>query len=129
MVSLDGDDYKKVLDCNSPITNAVIENYRVWTKSGNMNESQVGSRSSTLFDTVAIYLAMKRDFVEMERLGIRVTNDGFTAIDGKGKKINCATNWKNLGAYEDFLVERLTSQAIPAPTGNIGGQPADANGK
>jgi inosine-uridine nucleoside N-ribohydrolase len=128
-VVLHGDKYKKVRDCNSPITKMIIENYRVWTKSGNMNESQVGSRSSTLFDTVAIYLAMKRDFVEMERLGIRVTNDGFTAIDGKGKKINCATNWKNLGAYEDFLVERLTSQAIPAPTGNIGGQPADANGK
>jgi inosine-uridine nucleoside N-ribohydrolase len=38
MVTLDGDDYKKVLDCNSPITRAVIENYRVWLKSGNMNE-------------------------------------------------------------------------------------------
>ena len=64
----------------------VIENYRVWSKSGNMNEAQVDSRSSTLFDTVAIYLAMKRDFVEMEKLGIRVTNDGYTAIDGKAKE-------------------------------------------
>jgi inosine-uridine nucleoside N-ribohydrolase len=118
-VSLHGDKYKKVRDCNSPVAKAVIENYRVWTKSGNMNEAQVGSRSSTLFDTVAIYLAMKRDFVEMEKLGIRVTDDGYTAIDGKGKKINCATNWKNIGAYEDFLVERLTT-----PVGT-----ADANGR
>jgi len=108
-VSLHGDKYKKVLDCNSPITKAIIDNYREWTKSGNMNESQVGSRSSTLFDTVAIYLAMKQDLVKMEKLGIRVTDDGYTAIDSKAKKINCATNWKNIGAYEDFLVERLTS--------------------
>jgi inosine-uridine nucleoside N-ribohydrolase len=114
MVSLAGDDYKKVLDRNSPITNAVIENYRVWTKSGNMNEAQAGSRSSTLFDTVAIYLAMKRDLVEMVKLGIRVTDDGYTVIDGKAKKINCAMKWKNLGAFEDLLVGRLISPVSPA---------------
>jgi hypothetical protein len=57
---------------------------------------------------VAIYLAMKSDFLEMERLGISVTDDGYTAIDDNAKKINCATNWKNIGAFEDFLVERLT---------------------
>jgi inosine-uridine nucleoside N-ribohydrolase len=118
-VTLRGDKYRKVLDCNNPVAKTVIENYRVWTKSGNMNEAQVSSRSSTLFDTVAIYLAMKRDFVEMEKLGIRVTDDGYTAIDGKAKKINCATNWKNIGAYEDFLVERLTT-----PVGTAG-----ANGR
>jgi inosine-uridine nucleoside N-ribohydrolase len=118
-VTLRGDKYRKVRDCNSPITKVIIDNYRAWTKSGNMNESQVGSRSSTLFDTVAIYLAMKRDLVEMEKLGIRVTDDGYTAIDNKAKKINCATNWKNLGAFEDFLVERLTR-----PVGT-----ADANGR
>jgi hypothetical protein len=53
----------------------------------------------------------------MEKLGIRVTNSGYTAIDDKSKKIDCATDWKNMGAYEDFLVERLT-----APMGT-----ADAN--
>ncbi|MGD0571425.1 MAG: nucleoside hydrolase [Sedimentisphaerales bacterium] len=109
-VVLQGDKYRKVLDCNSPITKAIIENYYVWTKSGNMNEAQVGSRSSTLFDTVAIYLAMSHDLLEMENLGIRVTDDGRTVIDGKAKKINCATKWKNLNAFEDFLVARLTTR-------------------
>ena len=109
LVTLRGEKYRKVRDCNSPITKTIIENYRVWTKSGNMNEAQVGSRSSTLFDTVAIYLAMRRDFTAMEKLGIRVTDDGYTVIDGKAKKINCATSWKNIGAYEDFLVGRLTT--------------------
>jgi inosine-uridine nucleoside N-ribohydrolase len=119
MVTLDGDDYKKVLDCNSPITKAVIENYRVWLKSGNMNEAQAGSRSSTLFDTVAIYLAMSHDLLKMENLGIRVTDDGMTAIDGKSKKINCAIEWKNLGDFENFLAERLTKSAIAAEANGI----------
>jgi inosine-uridine nucleoside N-ribohydrolase len=116
MVSLDGNDYKKVMDCNSPITKAVVENYRVWLKSGNMNEAQAGSRSSTLFDTVAIYLAMKHDLLEMETIEIRVTDDGYTAIDNKAKKVNCAMEWKNLAAYENFLVERLTTPITAADT-------------
>jgi hypothetical protein len=98
----------------------VIENYRAWAIKGKINEAQVESRSSTLFDTVAIYLAMmKRDFVVMEKLGIRVTNSGYTAIDGKAKKIDCATDWKNVGAYEDFLVERACSvSTADAASGN-----------
>ncbi|MCJ7729121.1 MAG: nucleoside hydrolase [Sedimentisphaerales bacterium] len=108
LVVLKRDKYKKVLDSASPMAKAVIENYRVWAKSGGMNEADVNVKSSTLFDTVAIYLAMRNDLLKMENLGIRVTDDGFTAIDEKARKINCATNWENLGAFEDFLVERLT---------------------
>lgn len=133
MVSLDGDDYKKVLDCNSPIIKAVIENYRVWAKSGNINEAQADTRSTTLFDTVAVYLATSHDLLETQTIGIRVTDDGRTVIDGKAKKINCAMKWKDLGAFESFLVERLTAPAIPAPTSDTAGQPAvapaDANSK
>jgi inosine-uridine nucleoside N-ribohydrolase len=119
MVSLNGDDYKKVLDCNSPITNIVIENYRVWTKSGNAYGAQAGARSTTLFDTVAIYLAMSHDFVEMENLGIRVTDDGRTVIDNKAKKINCAMKWKNLDAFEKLLVERLTKPLAVAEANGV----------
>jgi inosine-uridine nucleoside N-ribohydrolase len=112
LVVLKGDKYKKVLESNDPIAKAVIENYRVWLKSGKMNEADVNVKSSTLFDTVAVYLAMGSDLLEMENLGIRVTNDGLTAIDEKTKKINCATKWKNLDAFENFLVERLTSPVM-----------------
>lgn len=112
LVVLKRDKYKKVLESNDPIAKAVIDNYRVWLKSGNMNQADVNVKSSTLFDTVAVYLAMSSDLLEMENLGIRVTNDGMTAIDEKAKKVNCATKWKNLGAFEDFLVERLTSPVV-----------------
>jgi len=122
IVQLKGEKYQKVLKANSPLTRALMENYRIWKKgwiaeeNRDLSEAEVGKRadeqvntgSSKLFDTVAIYLAMRSDLVQMEYLGIRVTDDGYTVIDEKAKKINCATKWNNLDAFEDFLVERLT---------------------
>ncbi len=109
LVILKGEKYKKVLDSNNTLAKVVIENYREWLKSDKkMNAADINSRSSTLFDTVAVYLAIKTDLLEMENLGITVTNNGMTAIDENARKVNCATKWKDIRAFEDFLVERLT---------------------
>jgi inosine-uridine nucleoside N-ribohydrolase len=122
IVQLKGQKYQKVLKRNSPLTRALIENYRAWYKQGILNqnkdlsqaevnkrvEQKLNSSSTTLFDTVGIYLAMSTELVKMEKLGVRVTDDGYTRIDENAKMINCATEWKDLGAFEDFLVERLT---------------------
>lgn len=122
IVQLKGGKYQKVLRKNSPLTRALIANYHAWYRQGliSQDKSLIGAElnrkinqklhlsSSTLFDTVAIYLAMSTELVRMEELGIRVTDDGHTKIDEDAKVINCATEWKNLGAFEDFLVERLT---------------------
>jgi inosine-uridine nucleoside N-ribohydrolase len=119
IVHLTGQKYQKVLKANTPLTNALIENYRAWYKQGIRNkdlseeelnkrvDQQVNSRSTTLFDTVGIYLGMTEKLVKMEKLGIKVTDDGYTRIDKNAKVINCATEWKDLGAFEDFLVDRL----------------------
>lgn len=39
----------------------------------------------------------------------RVTDDGFTIRDDQAKQMNVAMAWKNLGAFEDLQVERLTN--------------------
>jgi len=44
----------------------------------------------------------------MEKLGIRVTDDGYTVVDEGAKIIRCAMDWKDLPAFESFLVQRLT---------------------
>jgi inosine-uridine nucleoside N-ribohydrolase len=108
IVRLEGDKYKEVFESNKPLARAVIGNYRAWLKSQGWEEAQADVASSTLYDTVAVYLAVSTKLVKMERLPILVTDDGYTAIDDKGKAINCATDWKNLGEFEDFLVRRLT---------------------
>jgi len=122
IVDLTGEKYQRVLQRNSPLTAALMENYRAWYGQGLIDENknldqaelnkrlarQVDTRSTTLFDTVAIYLAMSSQLVKIERLPIKVTDDGYTRIDPGGKAVNCATEWKDLGAFQDFLVSRLT---------------------
>ena len=103
LVHLKGEKYRAVYECQDPIIRALIENYRVWAKYSPQSEQ----RSSTLFDTVAVYLAFCDELLVMEKLGVRVTDDGYTVIDENAKIINCAMSWKDLPAYEDFLVKRL----------------------
>ncbi len=104
------------------MTAALIENYRAWHKQGLRNsnkdmseaelnkrtDQKINSSSSTLFDTVAIYLAMTSELVKMEKLPIKVDDEGYTRIDDSGKVMRCATEWKDLGAFEDYMVDRLT---------------------
>jgi len=104
LVRLRGDKYRRVAECSDPVTKAVIENYRIWSKAGD----KPLDASSVLFDTVAVYLSFSTDLVNVERLPIRVTDDGFTRIDPQGKPMDCAMSWKDLGAFEDLLVARLT---------------------
>ena len=121
LVVLDGDKYQKVLKKDSPITKALIENYRVWYKNGlkdrkdldeagvnRLVDEKLNSSSTTLFDTVAIYLATSTQLAQMERLPIRITDDGFTRVENGAKMVNCAVKWKDLDGYESWLVERLT---------------------
>ena len=46
---------------------------------------------------------------ELESLGIEVTDDGFTRINDQAKAIRVATEWRDLPAFTDLLVERLTA--------------------
>jgi inosine-uridine nucleoside N-ribohydrolase len=122
IVQLKGQKYQAVLKRDSALTRALIENYRAWLRQGllieqkDLSEAELNKRvdqklnssSTTLFDTVAAYLAMSTDLVKMEKLPIRVTDDGYTRIEQGAKVISCATEWKDLGAFEDLLVSRLT---------------------
>ncbi len=122
LVRLKGDKYQKVRKANSPMARALMENYRAWHKQGLRNsnkdmseaelnkrtDQRINSSSSTLFDTVAIYLAMTSELVKMEKLPIKVDDEGYTRIDDSGKVMRCATAWKDLGAFEDYMVDRLT---------------------
>jgi len=114
IVRLQGKKYAKVRDSNDPLLAALIENYRLWRKTSTPHEQPQGKKdeaSSTLFDTVAVYLAFANDLCKMETLPIRVTDEGMTVVDTEAKKMQVATQWKNLAAFEDLLVERLTGNA------------------
>ena len=97
--------FKKLTASNDPLVKALIENYRIWAKNDKVDAS------STLFDTVAVYLALPgpKSLCEMEELRIKVTGDGMTVIDPAGAKMSVATQWKDLDGYRDLLLKILLS--------------------
>jgi inosine-uridine nucleoside N-ribohydrolase len=109
-IALTGEKYQRVLQSTDPIAKAIIENYRLWATARGMGSPEgFPTRSTTLFDVVAVYLAFNQDWCGMETLGIRVTDDGFTIEDPKAKQMRVAMTWKNLPALEDLLMQRLTN--------------------
>lgn len=110
IIHLKGDRYAKVHGCQSPGAKALMENYRIWTiaqtKRGNKMPDPT-QRSSTLFDTVAVYLGYSEELLKMETLKLTVTDDGFTKIDERGVPVRCAMAWTNLDAFEEHLTERI----------------------
>ncbi len=116
LVTLAGARYAAVRDCADPLTRAVVENYRIW---GRSFAAPVEERSSVLYDTVAVYLAFPQDLLAMERLRVRVTDDGLTLIDSAGREVSCARAWRDLSAFEDLVVARLSGTA-PRAAGGYG---------
>lgn len=110
LVVLDGENYRRIHDSNDPWLDALVENYKVWLPSAlYMDPGTDPARiSSTLFDTVAVYLVAEQDLVDMQDLPLRVTDDGYTVIDeSNGRIVHCAIAWKDLPAFEKRLTDIL----------------------
>ncbi|HVO11439.1 MAG TPA: nucleoside hydrolase [Vicinamibacteria bacterium] len=111
-VSLDGERYRRLLASTDPLAKAVMENYRLWCPHVDWcTKDQAATRSTTLFDTVAVYLAFAHDLVAVERLGVRVGDDGMTVPDATARPLGWATSWKDLDGFRDLLTDRLTGGA------------------
>jgi len=114
LVQLKGERYGLIRDSQDPLVRALIENYRLWCprKDWCAKDSEyVASKSSTLFDTVAVYLAMSRDLVTLETTGVRVTEEGMTVADPAARPVVWATGWKSLDGFEEWLTARLMAPA------------------
>ena len=112
LVRLRGEDYARVCACRDPLTQALVENYRIWLTAFNRPEAGHETESSILFDTVAVHLAYTTRWLRMESLGIRVTDDGFTVPDAQSRIVNAAVEWSERTAFEKDLVQRLYAPAV-----------------
>ncbi|MGE5126217.1 MAG: nucleoside hydrolase [Betaproteobacteria bacterium] len=112
-VTLDGQRYARLRAAKDPLVQALLENYRLWCPRVDWcaRDGQPETRSSTLFDTVAVYLAFADDLVTVERLGVRVGDDGMTVADPAATPLRWATSWKRLDGFRDLLVDRLAGGA------------------
>lgn len=100
VVRLTGTLYQEMVESSVPIARDIVENYRIWL-------GKDATESSILYDTVAVHLAFSTEFLRMEKMGWRVTDDGFTVRDAAAPQINVAMGWEDLDAYHGYLVERL----------------------
>ena len=111
-VQLKTDKYLKFATSNDPLATAIMENYRIWIQHAGWMEKErdiINRQSSSLYDTVAVYLSFSDDLLVMEDLTILVDDKGFTRINSSAKKMSVAVKWKDMGKFEDLLVSRLTS--------------------
>ncbi|MBN2151635.1 MAG: nucleoside hydrolase [Candidatus Lokiarchaeota archaeon] len=104
-VVLDGERYAALTRSTDPIVEAVIENYETWNFARGQTTRPV--KSSVLFDTVAVYLAIAGGLANVERVEIAVDDSGRTREVTGGKACRCATSWRDFGAFLDWLVARL----------------------
>ncbi len=108
LVTLEGERYRQVYRSPNPALRALIENYEIWARLVTWTKiDDTQNRSSTLFDTVAIYLAYSFDLLEMEKIRLRITDDGLTLPDPAGDDVLAALRWRDLDGFYDHLLERL----------------------
>ena len=107
---LAGARYRRIYDSDAPTPRAIVAAYNVFEPNADWTDVDVTQRSSTLHDAVAVYLAFSEEYLALETLHLRITEDGYTRVDSEdGPPVEVALEWTNEEAFKDLLVERLTS--------------------
>lgn len=107
---LTGENYHRIWSATSdPMLRALIENYCIfaplvcW-----MHCDYFATRSTVLFDCVAVYLAYAEDLVETEAIRFDITDKGYTIRDDDAPyPARVALRWKDLDGFLNHLTERL----------------------
>ena len=114
LVKLTGAKWQKVLASKEPGARVLVENYRGFCAARpdicGTDLTRVDRETTTQYDTVAVYLAFSDALVKTVETGVRVDDAGMTIPDASAPKKRWAVEWKDLGAFEDLLVQRLTTK-------------------
>jgi inosine-uridine nucleoside N-ribohydrolase len=112
VVRLEGERYARVRDSKDPLARAVIEGFSAWCPHQEWcakDKDFVTAKSSTLYDTVAVYLAIARDLVKTETTGVSVTDEGMTVPDPRARPLTWAMEWRDQDAFEEWLAARIAA--------------------
>lgn len=108
IIQLTGDPYQRVNLSSKPTLVALMENYRIWSTRVDWTKVDPAVESSTLFDTLAVALVVDQSWVDVEEVKLEVTDDGYTRRSPQGSSVRAALRWKDLNAYDQWLVDSLT---------------------
>ena len=89
---------------NSPLTDAISALYTLWS----IDNPQ--GRTPTLFDPVAVAMAITGEFVTTREAHVRVTDEGYTVVD-ESQPPNCSIGMRvSTEKFIDWLTGRLLRQ-------------------
>jgi len=108
-IVLSGSNYAAIWKSEEdPLMRSVIESYCIFAPRVTwMDCDFFTQRSTTLFDTVAVYLATSESLVNVETVTFKITDDGFTVRAQEGVKARVALTWKDRGKFQSELVKKL----------------------
>jgi inosine-uridine nucleoside N-ribohydrolase len=109
-VGLDGARYHAIWSATGdPMLRTLIQSYCIFAPRQTwMKCDYFATRSTTLFDCVAVYLAYSEELVHTETISFDITDDGFTRRSATGAfKARVAIRWKNKDGFEAQLAGRL----------------------
>jgi inosine-uridine nucleoside N-ribohydrolase len=112
-VSLGGAKYREIWgSTGDPVLRSLVENYCIFAQRVDwMRCDFFATRSTVLFDCVAVYLAYSEELVETQTIAFDITDDGFTRRSAHGPfNARVAIRWRNRTAFEDHLAARLTTR-------------------
>lgn len=110
IVSLSGELFHNIwCATDDPTIRALLENNCIWAPRVTwMKVDYFTTASSTLFDTVAVYMAYSEDWLEFEEITFTVSDEGYTLRDPQGPyTLKVAMQWKDKAAYLRHLSRRL----------------------
>ncbi len=111
-VGLAGERYHAIWSATTdPMLRALIESYCIFASRQTwMVCDYFTTRSTILYDCVAVHLACSEELVDIETAAFDVTPDGHTRRSPKGPfKARVALRWKNRDGFEAQLAGRLLS--------------------
>ena len=110
-IVLDGDRYQSLFRSEDPALVALFENYKHFAELVKwMKVDYFDTKSSILFDCVAVYMAYTREHLVYKTMNLGVTEKGMTVRDTAGAPVEVAMSWSNQEAFLDHLTARLAGE-------------------
>lgn len=91
-----------------PLCRLLLANYDDW------NPRHPVGRTTVLFDTVAVHLAISEALLAMADERVAIDDQGRTCIDALGRPVRIAWDWHDLPRFQQWLVDRFTGAASQA---------------
>ena len=108
-ITIGGEQYQQLRHSKDKQLQTIFENYGIWSSLVTWDTvDYLDTRTSILYDVIAVYLALpNHDWLPVESMNIKVTDDGFTQPAPQGRPLDVALNWQDEEAFKAWFTQRM----------------------